>query len=204
MHHDIFINPGKYEKVERTIDIMKANYVGMLFSIPFVLLLALAYYLFWPGKFTLSHVMNKLESLTWWQGLSSIFNIFWIAVAGIILHELIHGFTWAFFAKRGFNSIKFGILWKYLTPYCHCTEPLSVRAYLTGAITPALFLGIIPSIFAVISGNTPLLIFGFFFTVAAIGDFMILHLLWKEESTDFVIDHPSEAGCFVYRKKINN
>jgi hypothetical protein len=34
---------------------------------------------------------------------------------GIILHELIHGITWAKYTKDGFKSIRFGVLWKFLT-----------------------------------------------------------------------------------------
>jgi hypothetical protein len=39
-----------------------------------------------------------------------------IATIGIILHELIHGITWAKYTKDGFKSIRFGVLWKFLTP----------------------------------------------------------------------------------------
>lgn len=50
---------------------------------------------------------------------------------GIVAHEAIHGIFWAAFAKRGFRSIRFGFLWKKLTAYCHCSEPLEVRPYIT-------------------------------------------------------------------------
>ena len=33
-----------------------------------------------------------------------------------------------------------------------------------------------------------------------LGDFLIINLLRKENKDDFVEDHPSEAGCYIYRK----
>jgi hypothetical protein len=69
-----------------------------------------------------------------------------------------------------------------------------------GAIAPAIILGFIPSVVAIIIGNFGLLIFGLVFTVVAAGDFLIINLLRKENKDDFVEDHPSEAGCYIYRK----
>lgn len=45
-----------------------------------------------------------------------------------------------------------------------------------------------------------ILIFGMFFIMAAGGDLLIINLIRKEKSTDLVQDHPSEAGCYIYRK----
>jgi hypothetical protein len=123
-----------------------------------------------------------------------------ILILGIIVHELIHGITWAKFADNGFKSIKFGVLWKMLTPYCHCKEPLTVRQYTIGAIAPAIILGFLPAIIAILTGNLGLLIFGIFFTMAAGGDFLIVNMISKENKDDLVQDHPSEAGCYIYRK----
>jgi hypothetical protein len=38
-----------------------------------------------------------------------------IALTIGIMHELIHGITWAKYTKDGFKSIRFGVLWKFLT-----------------------------------------------------------------------------------------
>jgi len=119
---------------------------------------------------------------------------------GIILHELIHGLTWARYTEKGFKSMKFGVLWTMLTPYCHCKEPLRVRQYLVGAIMPAIFLGLIPAVISILIGNLGILVFGIFFTMVAAGDFLIINLLRKEKMDNLVQDHPSEAGCFIYRK----
>jgi hypothetical protein len=136
-----------------------------------------------------------------------IFQNYWIIllvsiivfIIGIIVHELIHGVVWASYAKNGFKSIKFGVIWKMITPYCHCTEPLKLKQYIIGAIMPAIILGFIPAILALVVGNIALLIFGVFFIISGSGDFLIIHALRNEKKDTLVEDHPSEAGCYVYR-----
>ena len=186
-----------YKKEKLTIDLVWANIFGVLILIPIVLIFGIPYYFLWYTKVDLKNFMDGLVSRNIaFEGL----YIFGILILGIIVHELIHGITWARFAKAGFKSIRFGILWKMLTPYCHCKEPLKVRQYIIGAITPAIILGIIPSLLAIIIGNLGLLIFGMFFTMAASGDFLTINLIRKENMDDLVQDHPSEAGCYIYRK----
>ncbi len=86
-----------------------------------------------------------------------------------------------------------------LTPYCHCKEPLKIKHYIIGAIMPAIILGLLPAIYAVIYGSLNWLLFGVFFTMAAAGDFLVINLIYKENMNDYVQDHPKEAGCYIYR-----
>ncbi|NPE44858.1 MULTISPECIES: DUF3267 domain-containing protein [Sphingobacterium] len=131
---------------------------------------------------------------------SALLGVLVIAI-GVAVHELIHGITWSCYTKNGFRSIKFGVLMKMLTPYCHCKEPLRVRQYIIGALMPSIILGIIPIMYAWYSGNIHILLFAIFFTVSAAGDFMIVQLIWREDMRSLVLDHPSEAGCFIYKKE---
>jgi fatty-acid desaturase len=59
---------------------------------------------------------------------------------GIILHELIHGITWAKYTKDGFKSIRFGVLWKFLT-LLPLQEPLLVKHYIIGGLCQLLSWG---------------------------------------------------------------
>ena len=186
-----------YKKEKLTIDLVWANVFGILILIPIGLIFGLPFYFIWRSQIDIKQFLDIAGP----QGAALGFLlIFGILILGIVLHELIHGITWAKFAKEGFRSIKFGVLWKMLTPYCHCKEALNVRQYIIGAITPAIIMGIFPSIIAIMIGNFGLLIFGMFFTMAAGGDFLIINLIRKEDSSDLVQDHPSEAGCYIYRK----
>ena len=186
-----------YRKEKLTIDLVWANVFGVLILIPIGLLFGLPFYFIWKPQLDIKQYLDSAGPLGAGLGFLLIFGIL---ILGIVLHELIHGIIWAKFAKEGFKSIKFGVLWEMLTPYCHCKEALNVRQYIIGAIAPAIILGIIPSIIAIMTGNLGLLIFGMLFTMAAGGDFLIINLIRKESSSDLVQDHPSEAGCFIYRK----
>ena len=99
------------------------------------------------------------------------------------------------------KSIKFGILWKTLTPYCHCKEPLKTKQYIVALLAPLLILGIIPAVISLMIGNLFLLILGIIFSATAAGDIMIYLLIRKENPEDYVQDHPSEAGYYIFRKK---
>ncbi len=186
-----------YKKEKLTIDLVWANVFGILILVPIGLIFGLPFYFIWKPQLNTKQFLDSVEPHV--VGLGFLLFV-GILSLGIILHELIHGVTWAKFAKGGFKSIKFGVLWKMLTPYCHCKEALTVKQYIIGAIAPAIILGIIPSIIAIMIGSFEFLIFGIFFTMAAGGDFLIINLIRKEKSSDLVQDHPSEAGCFIYRK----
>ena len=85
-----------------------------------------------------------------------------------------------------------------LTPYTHCDEPMHIRPYVVACLMPLIILGIIPSVIAIIIGWIPLLAFGIFFIAGAMGDVLIVWMLRKENPQYLVLDHPSEAGYFIY------
>ncbi len=182
-----------YEKVLKIIDIVKANNIGLKLLIPTILIYGLPFYLIWKDSISFKDMFSADSGWVFLKWLT-------IFLAGIVAHELVHGITWALYAKKGFRSIKFGILWKYITPYCHCKEPLQIRHYLIGAITPFIFVGLLPAVYAIITGSINWLLFGIFYTVGAVGAFLIIKLLLHEKRNDYALDHPSEAGCYVYRK----
>jgi hypothetical protein len=117
---------------------------------------------------------------------------------GIILHELIHGVSWMLAAQLPFSNMKFGFQRTTLTPYAHCTVPIKKTAYIIGTLMPAIVLGVIPFMIAVVSGNGWMLIFGILFTFAAAGDFLIVWLIRSVGWKALVEDHPENAGCYVY------
>jgi len=185
-------NEEKYKKEKMTINVYWANVFGVLLFIPTILIFGLPYIFIWKSKFQLKDFLPH-------HFLGSIWIVLLALILGTIVHELLHGITWSKYAKNGFKSIKFGIKWEMLTPYCHCKEPLKVSHYVLGCIMPAIILGFIPAILAIIIGNLGLLIFGIFFTVAAGGDFLVIYNLRKESKDTLVEDHPSEVGFYVYR-----
>lgn len=177
------------KKREVTVNAERANVVALLFLIP-VIILGIGFILIWAPPLTEKTFKNLFLEWGFW--------FLPVLIGGIVVHELIHGVTWALFTSRGFRSIRFGVIWKMLTPYCHSKESLRARHYRLGAIMPAIVLGFLPVIAAYFTGSAGLMGFGMLFTLAAGGDFLILWLLRKVPKDAWVEDHPSKPGCYVY------
>lgn len=170
---------------EWTMDIGKANLYAITLIIPIGILFFLPFMIFWGA----SPIGSSFRNLN--------FYVWFVIFAGIIAHELLHGLTWALFASEKFKSIKFGVNWQYITPYCHCKEPLKVKHYLAGAAMPLIVLGILPSIYAIVSGKADFLIFGTFFSWAAGGDIIAMFAMRKLNKNTLVSDHPDKLGFII-------
>ncbi len=168
-----------------TIDIVKANYFSIGLLLVSAIVFLVPFFLIWKDESKL------LLSISEW------IVLFVLCIVGIAVHELIHGLTWACFAKNGWKSISFGVIWKLLTPYCHCDEPMRIRGYMMGAMMPCIVLGLIPAITALFLGSFLMVIWGIFFITAAAGDIWMTWLLTKEKPKSLVLDHPSEAGFYI-------
>jgi hypothetical protein len=116
---------------------------------------------------------------------------------GILIHELIHMFAWALFANKSLSAFKLGFQWKSLTPYAHCKEPMDILPYRIGSFAPGLLLGILPWIISLFTGDILLFFFGFLYTTAAGGDFLILWIIRNLRPNTLVEDHPTNAGCYI-------
>lgn len=175
-------------KTDLSISMDKANVQSLLFALPIVGLLILSYSLRWG-------------SAQFWLGFNALFENFLVFIAvfflGVIVHELIHGFSWMLFGRKPFDAIKFGFQVKTFTPYAHCKEPLKINPYRIGAAMPGILLGLLPALIGIINGNSWLFAFGLLFTVTAGGDMLILWLIRNVSSDKLVEDHPTQAGCYI-------
>ena len=179
-------NEVKGRKV--TIDIVKANIFAFVIMAIAAIVFLVPFFWIWKDKKPMSELLGGFGD---W----SITLI--LAIVGIVVHELIHGLTWACYAKSGWKSISFGVWWKMLTPYCHCNEPMRIPCYMISAMMPCIVLGVIPAIVALFIGSLPMLAWGIFFIAAAAGDIWMTWLLSKENPKSKVLDHPSEAGFYI-------
>jgi hypothetical protein len=173
---------------EITMGAGEANLKAIILAVPIVLLFITPYFIIWGENVNLS-----LLSMPGYKTL----KILTYLIIGAILHEFIHGVFWAIYLKNGFRSIRFGIMWKYLTPYCHSKEPMKLKHYRLGAIMPCIILGIIPAAISLFLGDIGLLAFGVFFTVAAGGDILMIWLLREKNKNILVQDHPDKIGCIL-------
>ncbi len=174
-----------------TINLVKANIFSVVILAVSSIVLLIPFFFIWEDTPTENLVGSPIEWI-----------VFFVTLfIGIVVHELLHGITWAHYAKSGWKSISFGVIWKMLAPYCHCDEPMHIQGYMMGAMMPCIILGIVPSIIAIVIGSLPLLLWGIIFIGAAAGDIWTAWLLTKEDHDSLVLDHPTEAGFYIFDKE---
>ena len=179
-----------YRREELTVSIVKANVFAVVLLIP-LLVVGLGLFL--------------LKNQRFGSGFGPATPILFLVVlfALIVIHELIHGLSWAVFAQHHWKDIEFGFMKQYLTPYCTCGVPLSKKQYICGALMPLLVLGVLPMIAGILTGSLPVLLMGIIMADAAAGDILIVWkiLRYRSEAGDIVyIDHPTQAGGVIFEK----
>lgn len=179
------LSEGYTEQV-KTISVLKANLMAFVTAGPIAIICAVTFFM-----------VRKTAGFRF--GLSDMLWFLLFIFASIIVHELIHGATWALFCKNGFKSIHFGIIWKMLTPYCCCEEPLKFRSYLLGGLMPFFVLGLGIFVLSLVSGSLVVLNLALLNILAAGGDLTIALSLLKHRDA-VILDHPSECGFVAFSK----
>lgn len=172
-----------YKEEILTIGALKANFMVLVTSLP----IAVVGWLL----FSRIHKMDYLPGIPLW--------LFIVILIGIVIHELIHGLVWGYFSKGKWKSIGFGVEWKYLTPYCTCSECLPYKAYVLGAIMPTIILGLIPYIISLATGSYFCLFFSLMLILGGGGDIYIIYSI-RNYKNAILVDHPYLVGCVAYSK----
>ena len=171
-----------------SINTQKAKYLALLIMLPFM---ALTFWLYNNAN------GFNLDGISW--GYAVALPLFILGL--IIVHELIHGMTWAIFAKNHFHAIDFGIVWSTLSPYCACFEPLKKWQYLLGTAMPTLVLGGGGAVAAVMSNQLLLFFAAEYMILSGGGDFqLILKSILTDKRGSVYCAHPYECGFAVFEK----
>ncbi len=205
------MNINRPIRKEFTLSIRKIYILSLVILLFIIVAFLLPYMLIWGERFMAGLRYHFSDRKYRWDSLyfyllvlRDIFRISLFIIVGAVLHELLHAVLWIFFTKKGIKSIRFGITESEFSPYIHCTEPLPVWVYRIGIILPGLVLGIIPAVWAIITGSFWLLMFGFFFSWAASGDFIIFYMIRKLKNNIMVYDHPQKVGCYIEERAVFN
>jgi len=169
-----------------TITSLQANLYAIPLAIFIIAALYIPFILIWSVTPLMKVLYSPFISL-------KVFLPVFILLA--LLYEIIHWLAFRWAGKIDATHLKIGFQWKTLTPYAHCDASMPAYAYRISLILPALLLGIIPSIVALIFGISWLLIYGIIFTIVGGGDFIILWLIRKVKKDQLLQDHPSRCGC---------
>jgi hypothetical protein len=187
-----------YKRKDLTVSIAKANFVGVLLTIPFIAAILAGYYLY-NGHFGVLTLL-KDDSPTYFIYLAVIFVSF-IPLA--VIHELIHGFVWSRGTENGLKDIQYGFIKEQLTPYCACLCPLSKKMYIIGSMMPMTILGILLGIVSIFTGQLLLLVISLLQVLGGAGDILITSMLlrYKTKGKDVVLlDHPTDCGLVAFEK----
>lgn len=177
-----------YERKDLTFGVVEANVWAVVVTLPLIILFLLAYRLIW-GKEVLDYRWGLLYAL--------------LLIVLIVVHELIHGAVFACFAKDGFRSVAFGVIWSMLTPYCTCRESLKRKHYMLAILAPTVVLGILPAAAALALGSRWLLYLGVLLILGGGGDIMCAIKLgtYRTKGKDCLFfDHPYEVGLAVFER----
>ena len=190
-----------YEEHDLTMGVVFANVMAIFLCIPLILPFLYAFALKNPNA--PMGLSFRLASDSIGAGVLGLGLFFIGFILLISLHELIHGIFGALFAKEGWKSVSFGFIAKYLTPYCHCKEPLKNAQYLVVVLMPTLLLGVLPGLVAIFLGNSTLLNIGILMIFAGGGDLLItLKLLFFRSTAQeqLILDHPYQLGLAIFTR----
>ena len=186
-----------YEAKDLTIGLVYANVMAFVLAMPII------------GCFAAVYMINNSEQFLEFS-ISIDANLYIkLAIAFIILfllvvaHELIHGITWSMFTKKGWKSISFGFIAKYMTPYCTCDEALKKGQYIIGGLMPTIILGIFPAIVSVLTASLILFEISILMILLGGGDLTITMklLMFRAQNKEVLcIDHPYRAGLVAFVK----
>ena len=181
-----------YRKTDLTIGVVKANLLALIVMLPFAALSGAV-------------VLSRVSFLSMAESMSPFDFLLYLLVMLLLtaVHEGIHALTWAMFGKDYWKSIRFGVIWKALTPYCTCLRPAKRGQYILGAAMPTLVLGIGLTAAAALTGIFWVFILALAMIFGGGGDFAIILkiLLHRQQGRDAVYyDHPYECGVVVFEK----
>ncbi len=174
-----------YQTAERVISVTKANLMALVTAGPIAIVFLVVYSVVFPYK--------KME-----YTLANSIMLFIFILSSIFIHELLHGIGWRIGCKNK-KSISFGVMWKQLTPYCACSEPLNFSKYMFGVLLPLLVLGV--GLFLVsLAIQSKLLLFVSVLNVFAAGGDTTISLMLFKYRKSIIVDHPTKCGFVAFYK----
>ncbi len=194
------MSPGNFDQwgasssTKRTISILHANGLSIAvlvaLGVPSLFLFALR-----ADIHVKDVILAALDT-----GLLESMIILLVLIGGILAHELIHGLFFSLYAHNGWKAISFGVLWQYITPYCHCSEPVLLVHYAIASLAPTVILGMIPLALSFVIVNSHMLLFGLCFIAAGSGDILLVMTLRKEHGGCHVLDLKDEVGYVIFHR----
>lgn len=181
----------------------KVHKISLLVLAVFIILFVVPFHIIWMDEMLISYknyfeYLGNAQFIHLLQGfIQKLIYLIIILFLSIILHEGLHGVGFFVFSKAGLKEIQFGILWKYLAPYAHCTIPITRGAYMASALLPVWIMALCPLIISFFNGSIYWLLYGIVLSWASTGDVISVWLALKIPSEKLLLDHHEHLGFFV-------
>lgn len=176
-----------YREKDVTISSGKAMVLGVVFALPFIVIIGLLY----------RFVLIKRAHLSEIGGPSFYIMFIAIIAVSVVVHELLHGIGWAISSRKGWKVVRFNI--NAMMPSCACKVALKKKTYLIGVLAPFVVLGLSSILFIFVYPGTVSFLTMMVNFVATGADLLIaFHILREEDG--FIVDHPTEAGYIAFYK----
>ncbi|KPK95731.1 hypothetical protein AMJ80_03905 [bacterium SM23_31] len=174
-------------KKEYTISTLKANIIGVPIFILALVIVWIPYRVLWN--------LSSRDIVTAIYNSNLHFTVIIPAIIILaVLHELLHAAGWMLNSDAGWKDIKFGVVWKLLTPYVHLRIPISAHGHRISIALPGIVLGIIPALSGIIFGSGVIAFIGAVMTGASGGDLIVFWMMRSIPPSKMVQDHPTKAG----------
>ncbi len=166
----------------------------ILLLIPTAALLLYIYSLRFSGT-TITVSLSELSQLL----LLALFGLGFLLLSAV--HELLHALAAIIFGKAKRKDIRFGIIWKALTPYTHCTLPMTPAQYRAVLFLPNIILGVLPYILSLVIGSTLMYWYASLMLLGGLGDLFIFFHTIRLPADALIKDHPHKIGFVAYLKE---
>ncbi len=116
---------------------------------------------------------------------------------GAFLNEFFYRLTLAIFCKFPMSTFWYGFNLGQLMKCGDRDIPAGVKYYRIALILPHLIVGFFPLIWGIVINHPTIFIFGFLFTIASVGDLVLLWEMRHLKSGNAVSELPSREGIAV-------
>lgn len=134
------------------------------------------------------------------QEVIALLGLLVLLMAGLLVHEGVHLAGYRLFGRVPARVARFSFGRAALMPQVSCDQPVRAADFRRILLLPALVLGLLPGLIAVIAGQWALLIWSVWMLVAAAGDFAALWAMRGVPEDALVQAHPRRAGCLIYSR----
>ena len=176
----------KHTRSSTSMPLSRAYVVTLVLSAVVFLLFRAVYSRLW-GHAAYLAVWNRLYTAPFVAAL----------LGGLLVHEALHGVGLVVFGRVPPAALRFGFQWLPPAAFCTTDAAIEAHAYRKAALTPAVLLGLLPLLVALMANRGGLALWSVIMLVTCGSDFAAIWAMRSVPRGARVVDSPVEAGCVI-------